>query len=104
MREVHLWLADDGLDAAFDDIAELAATCRFSDCRHETEPGCAVRAALAAGALEPERFAAFRKLEREAHRAELATNAVARKAERRKWSSMMKGVERHMQHKYGAER
>src|SRR5262245_35845329 len=51
MREVHLWLADDGLGAAFSDVAELAASCRFADCQHETEPGCAVQAALADGTL-----------------------------------------------------
>ena len=103
MRELGL-LDGDGLASAFDDIEQAAAGCRFSDCRHESEPGCAVRAALATGDLEAHRFAAFRKLEREAHRAELSTNAVARKAERRRWSAMMKGAERHMQHKYGAER
>jgi ribosome biogenesis GTPase / thiamine phosphate phosphatase len=65
MREVHLWLADDGLDAAFDDIAELAATCRFSDCRHETEPGCAIQTALADGTLARDRWERYRALEAE---------------------------------------
>ena len=51
MREVHLWIGEDGLSDAFDDIAELATSCRFSDCRHETEPGCAVRAAIESGEL-----------------------------------------------------
>jgi ribosome biogenesis GTPase len=103
MRELGL-LDGDGLASAFDDVEQAAARCRFRDCRHQSEPGCAVRAALTTGDLDADRFAAFQKLEREAHRAELSTNAVARKAERRKWSSMMKGVERHMQQKYGAER
>jgi ribosome biogenesis GTPase len=65
MREVHLWLADDGLEAAFDDIADLAASCRFSDCRHETEPGCAVQAALADGTLARDRWERYRALESE---------------------------------------
>ena len=65
MREVHLWLADEGLEAAFTDIAELAATCRFADCRHETEPGCAVQAALADGTLDRNRWERYRALERE---------------------------------------
>ena len=64
MREVHLWLADEGLEDAFDDIAELAAHCRFSDCRHESEPGCAVRAALERR-LSPERWRGYRELQRE---------------------------------------
>jgi ribosome biogenesis GTPase / thiamine phosphate phosphatase len=65
MREVHLWLADDGLEAAFPEISELAARCRFADCRHETEPGCAVQAALADGSLPRERWDRYRALERE---------------------------------------
>ena len=65
MREVHLWLADEGLEAAFADIAELAAGCRFTDCSHETEPGCAVRAALADGTLSSDRWDRYRALERE---------------------------------------
>ena len=65
MRELHLWLADEGLEDAFEDIVELAARCRFSDCRHEGEPGCAVAEAIAAGTLDPERFASYRELERE---------------------------------------
>ncbi len=65
MREVHLWLADEGLEDAFEDIAELAAGCRFTDCRHDTEPGCAVRAALAEGRLAPERWRSYEELRRE---------------------------------------
>jgi ribosome biogenesis GTPase len=103
MRELGL-LDGDGLASAFDDVETTARGCRFSDCRHQSEPGCAVRAALATGNLDPDRFRAYRKLEREARRSELANDAVARKAERRKWTSMIRGVERHMQQKYGGER
>jgi ribosome biogenesis GTPase len=65
MRELHLWLADEGLDEAFDDIAELAVQCRFSDCHHDGEPGCAIEAALAGGRLAPERWQSYRDLQRE---------------------------------------
>ena len=65
MREVHLWIGEDGLSDAFDDIAELAASCRFSDCRHETEPGCAVLAAVESGELPRERLERYLALERE---------------------------------------
>jgi ribosome biogenesis GTPase / thiamine phosphate phosphatase len=65
MREVHLWLAEGGLAEAFEDIVELAAECRFADCSHESEPGCAVRAALADGRLARERWESYRALERE---------------------------------------
>lgn len=103
IRELAL-LDGDGLASAFDDVERTAASCRFRDCGHESEPGCAVRAALAAGELDSDRLMAFRKLEREARRSELANDAVARKAERRKWTAMVKGVERHLQQKYGGER
>jgi ribosome biogenesis GTPase len=103
MREMSL-NDGDGIGSAFDDIERAAAGCRFSDCGHASEPGCAVQAALATGALDDARFQAYGKLQREARRSELANDAVARKAERRRWSSMMKGVERHMDQKYGAER
>ncbi len=103
MRELGL-LDGDGLASAFDDIETIAMSCRFNDCRHESEPGCAVGQALASGVLDVARFAAFRKLEREARRAELSTNAVARKAERRKWTAMTRGVGERMDAKYGRER
>ena len=65
MREVHLWLGEGSMSDAFDDIAELAASCRFSDCRHETEPGCAVLAAVECGELPRERLERYLALERE---------------------------------------
>lgn len=65
MREVHLWLADEGLEEAFADVVELFARCRFTDCGHESEPGCAVREAIAAGDLAPERWASYRDLQLE---------------------------------------
>jgi ribosome biogenesis GTPase len=65
IRELYLWVAEDGLGEAFPDIVELAASCRFADCRHETEPECAVRAALADGTLAEDRWASYRELERE---------------------------------------
>jgi ribosome biogenesis GTPase len=65
MREVHLWLADEGFDEAFADIAALAAECKFADCRHESEPGCAVRAAVEAGRLDAKRFRSYLALRRE---------------------------------------
>ena len=65
MRELRLWESEEGLAAAFDDVAAVAAQCRFSDCAHGTEPGCAVRAALADGSLDPERLESWRKLQGE---------------------------------------
>jgi ribosome biogenesis GTPase len=68
VRELQGWLLDDGLEEAFEEIRELAEKCRFRDCRHEAEPDCAVRAALASGIIDRERLAHFRKLEGEASR------------------------------------
>jgi len=67
LREIQLWSGDkdDGLEHAFADITSLAAACRFTDCRHQNEPGCAVRAAVAEGALETGRLASYAKLQRE---------------------------------------
>ena len=62
MRELQLWETGDALAGTFADIEELAAGCRFRDCRHRAEPGCAVRAAQDEGSLAPERLASFHKL------------------------------------------
>lgn len=77
MRELQLTDADAGLSEVFDDLAALAADCRFSNCAHGGEPGCAVRAAIAEGAVTPERFDRWRKLEAE-NRANAALIATRR--------------------------
>lgn len=64
MRELHLWAGTDAIDDAFDDITTLAQACRFNDCRHDTEPGCAIRAALG-NTLAHGRFENYQKLRRE---------------------------------------
>jgi ribosome biogenesis GTPase len=63
LRELQIWEGD--IDSAFADIAELAAECRFSDCAHDTEPDCAIREALDSGALDPDRWTSYLKLQRE---------------------------------------
>jgi ribosome biogenesis GTPase len=65
MRELGLWEARQGIDQAFDDVEALAASCRFRDCRHQGEPGCAVAEAVARGVLADDRLASFEKLRRE---------------------------------------
>jgi ribosome biogenesis GTPase len=82
MREVHLWVADAGLEDAFADIVELSAECRFANCRHDGEPGCAVRAALEDGRLDAERWRSYRELEREL--AELEERLARRERARRR--------------------
>ena len=68
MRELRLVESEDALDDVFGEIAALAANCRFSDCRHETEPGCAVQAAITSGTLDAGRLTRFRKLRAEERR------------------------------------
>src|SRR5262249_10265747 len=66
MRELQLWDVDaNTLDATFADIASLAARCRYRDCTHRAEPGCAIQAALEDGSLDPGRWQSFQKLQRE---------------------------------------
>jgi ribosome biogenesis GTPase / thiamine phosphate phosphatase len=65
MRELGLWDSDEGLAAVFEDIEALAGGCRFADCGHGAEPGCAVRAALESGALDDARWQGYKKLQRE---------------------------------------
>ena len=83
MRELQLWDADSGIEAAFQDLESLAAECRFADCAHRREPGCAVRAALANGTLEVERFESWRKLQRELERLAMKQDARARSDSRK---------------------
>jgi ribosome biogenesis GTPase len=66
IRAIGLWVDPEAIDAAFSDIDELSARCKFNDCTHDHEPGCAVRAAVEAGALSAERLAAFGELHAEA--------------------------------------
>ena len=84
MRELQLWEASDGVDQAFRDVSDLAAECRFPDCAHRTEPGCAVRAALDVGELEPDRLESYRKLQRELARLDRQLDKRARSEERRR--------------------
>ena len=83
MRELQLWAGEETLDSTFGEIAELAGDCRFADCSHEHEPGCAVKKAIGDGSLPAERFASYRKLQREMRALEVRKNARLR-AERRK--------------------
>lgn len=90
MRELQLAGVENALETIFDDVTEIAARCRFSDCRHETEPGCAVRAAIDEGGLDPERVRRYRKLTAESVRNE-QTLAERHQANRR-FGRMVKAI------------
>jgi ribosome biogenesis GTPase len=91
MRELGLY-DDEGVDAAYADVAELAAACRFRDCAHRTEPGCAVAAAVDDGRLDPARLVGWRKLQAEAHRQLLRADARARAAEHARVKALHRAV------------
>lgn len=90
LRELQLWESDGGLDQTFVDIAELVAQCRFTDCRHRTEPGCAVKAALADGTLPRERWDSYLKLQRELAHLERKLDPRLRAEERKRWAAVSK--------------
>ncbi|HET7828039.1 MAG TPA: ribosome small subunit-dependent GTPase A [Candidatus Limnocylindrales bacterium] len=104
IRSLGIAGAADGLEPAFADIADLALQCRFSDCRHAGEPGCAVAAALTDGRLAPDRLESHRKLEREAAHVARTTDPLLRAEERRKWKAIHSSVNQHMKRKYGSDR
>lgn len=93
LREVQLWQAQGGLSRAFDDVEALARECRFTDCRHQAEPGCAVKAALDDGRLDDERFASWLELQEEVARLELPHELRGRPATKRR-SRLGHGVRR----------
>lgn len=91
LRGVGLWDAETGVGQVFSEIEELAADCRFQDCAHVAEPGCAVLAAVDSGALPERRLDSYRKLLRENQRIVAKTDARARAEIRREWKR--KGAE-----------
>jgi ribosome biogenesis GTPase / thiamine phosphate phosphatase len=90
MRELQLWDSAEGLERAFEDIEVVIAACRFSDCAHDTEPGCAVQSGLADGSLDGERFQSYQKLQRELHYLEIRHDARARSEVRKRWRAINK--------------
>ncbi len=87
IRELQLWDAGEGLDETFEDIGRLAAECRFRDCQHETEPGCAVRDAIGASRLE-----SYRKLKRELQHLDRRRDAAAQSEQKKIWKQRNKAL------------
>jgi ribosome biogenesis GTPase len=83
LRELQVWEGD--VDSAFADIAELAAQCRFNDCAHRTEPDCAVQEALESGALDPERWSSYNRLQRELRAVEARSSSRVRRELKQRW-------------------
>ncbi|WP_035066633.1 ribosome small subunit-dependent GTPase A [Nitratidesulfovibrio termitidis] len=94
MREVGTVAAADGVDAGFADIALLAGACRYADCRHEREAGCAVRAAVDRGELSATHYRNYLKLRKEAEFSELSQ--LDRRRKDKAFGKMVKSVKKHM--------
>jgi ribosome biogenesis GTPase len=95
LRALVLTGSEEGILSTFPDIESLAASCRFADCTHAPEPGCAVRAAVDAGALPADRLASYQKLVREAEVAAAKTDARLRAEEERKRKLIGKAVKEY---------
>ncbi|MHB1341841.1 MAG: ribosome small subunit-dependent GTPase A [Coriobacteriia bacterium] len=101
IREIALTDAEDGIETAFADIAELALGCRFADCKHEAEPGCAVIAAIETGELPLERMESYRKLVKEARSAAIRSDARLAAEERNRWKTIHKSMKDHPKFRHG---
>jgi ribosome biogenesis GTPase len=93
-RELQLWAGEDSVERAFGDIEQLAAGCRFRDCRHEGEPGCAVTQALDEETLDHNRFRNFTKMRREAEHLQREQDTLARIAEKRRWKRIHQAMKK----------
>ncbi len=94
MRELQLWDSEEGVQTTFDEIETRARGCRFRDCQHRDEPGCAVRAAVEARDLDPDRLASLHKLQRELAWVDRRQNQAAALAEKKRWKAIQKAAKR----------
>jgi len=92
MREVQLWAGTDSLDSAFDDIVELAQRCRFRNCTHAVEDGCAVQAAMLDGGLDEQRWQSYQKLQAEIAWQERKVDGDAARAQKQRWKKIHKAM------------
>ena len=95
MREFQLWDNSESLDSGFKDIETLANLCKFNNCQHNTEPGCAVQNALATGTLSEDRYASYLKLQKELAFLDRKTDQAAQAKERNKWKNITKSMRSH---------
>lgn len=90
MRELQLWDIDEEVQETFEDIEELALKCKFRDCRHGNEPGCAVADAIERGELDPGRLVNYEKMKKELAYQERRTDKAAQLREKERWKKIMK--------------
>jgi ribosome biogenesis GTPase / thiamine phosphate phosphatase len=100
MRELQLWASKRVLEDTFDDIAAFAQCCRFADCRHGNEPGCAVREALESREIEISRWRSYQKLRAELRHQLLQQDVHSRKKEENRWKAIEKSLRRHPKYRH----
>lgn len=100
MREIQMWGNEDDLQDPFDDIEALAINCRFTDCSHDTEPGCAVKEALENGELDAGRYGNYLKLQKELQYTATKEDPAARKEEELKWKRISRFGKKLKREKY----
>lgn len=101
MRELRLWVGQDGIEQTFADVALIADNCRFDDCTHRGEPNCAVEVAIERGELPKERLESWRKLSREQARVEISQDPAARGREKSRVKSLTKALRERLREKRG---
>jgi ribosome biogenesis GTPase len=95
MRELQFYDVDEGLSVTFEDVERLVTACKFTDCQHRTEPGCAVREALDDGTLDRGRWASYQKLQREAAYQQRENDVHAQRKERERWKKIAVNNRKH---------
>lgn len=101
MREIQLWAGEEGIEESFSDIEKLSCLCRFRDCQHSNEPGCAVRVAIDEGRLDEKRFSNYLKLKKELAFIDRKVDKKAQADEKRKWKARSKEAKQHSKRKKG---
>jgi ribosome biogenesis GTPase len=99
VREIQLYGTEESLEHTFQDVAAHAVECRFSDCTHRSEPGCAVLLAVAEGTLSEERLESFRALQRELRYLQIRQDEFAQRAEKQKWRAIHREMRRSGRHR-----
>jgi ribosome biogenesis GTPase / thiamine phosphate phosphatase len=103
MRELQLWDVEEGVEITFEEIEALAVQCYFSDCKHQTEPRCAVREALESGALDAARFENYLKMQRELDYLVRRQDQLAQRIEKNRWKKLSKVAEERSKSKRGGK-
>ena len=101
MREIQLWEGSEGLSELFEDIEKLALECKFTDCKHESEPGCAVKDAIKKGEITEKKFKSYKKLLNEVSYFERKQDIKAKLNEKKRWKKISQEAKKISKSKYG---